>query len=125
MGLEERDVISPAIERMKQKNYRVSGPYPGDTIFSPDKLKSADVILAMYHDQGLAPFKFATFGEGVNVLQAFNLLPDPQTNGGLLISVNENAVEEVMNVLTQNGLIESSIIGKITEQQEKRILVEI
>ena len=67
MGLEERDVIAPAIERMKQKNYRVSGPYPGDTIFSPDKLKSADVILAMYHDQGLAPFKFATFGEGVNV----------------------------------------------------------
>jgi len=67
IGLEERDVISPAIERMKKKNYRVSGPYPGDTIFSPDKLKSADVILAMYHDQGLAPFKFATFGEGVNV----------------------------------------------------------
>ena len=67
MGLEERDVIAPAIEHMKQKNYRVSGPFPGDTIFSPDKLKSADVILAMYHDQGLAPFKFATFGEGVNV----------------------------------------------------------
>ena len=67
MGLEERDVIAPAIERMKQKNYRVSGPYPGDTIFSPENLKNADVILAMYHDQGLAPFKFATFGEGVNV----------------------------------------------------------
>ena len=69
--------------------------------------------------------KHTQFGEGVNVLQAFNLLPDPQTNGGLLISVNENAVEEVMNILTQNGLIESSIIGKITEQQEKRILIEI
>ena len=67
MGLEERDVISPAIERMKKKNYRVAGPFPGDTIFSPDNLKNADVILAMYHDQGLAPFKFATFGEGVNV----------------------------------------------------------
>ena len=63
--------------------------------------------------------KHTQFGEGVNVLQAFNLLPDPQTNGGLLISVNENAVEEVMNVLTQYGLIESSIIGKITELQEK------
>jgi 4-hydroxythreonine-4-phosphate dehydrogenase len=67
MGFEERDVIAPAIERMKKKNYRVSGPFPGDTIFSPDNLKKADVILAMYHDQGLAPFKFATFGEGVNV----------------------------------------------------------
>ena len=67
MGLGERDVIAPAIERMKKKNYRVSGPFPGDTIFSPENLKNADVILAMYHDQGLAPFKFATFGEGVNV----------------------------------------------------------
>ena len=67
MGLEERDVIAPAIECMKKKNYRVSGPFPGDTIFSPENLKKADVILAMYHDQGLAPFKFATFGEGVNV----------------------------------------------------------
>lgn len=67
MGLEERDVIAPAIESMRKKNYRVLGPFPGDTIFNPDNLKNADVILAMYHDQGLAPFKFVTFGEGVNV----------------------------------------------------------
>jgi selenide,water dikinase len=69
--------------------------------------------------------KHTQFGEGVNVLQAFNLLPDPQTNGGLLISVNENAIDEVMNILNQNGLNESSIIGKMIELQEKRILVEI
>jgi selenide,water dikinase len=58
-------------------------------------------------------------------LEAFNLLPDPQTNGGLLITVKENAVDEVMNILTQNGLSESSIIGKMIPQQEKRIVVEI
>ena len=69
--------------------------------------------------------KHTQFGEGVNVLQAFNLLPDPQTNGGLLISVNENAVDEVMNILNQNGLNESTIFGKMIELQEKRILVEI
>lgn len=67
MGREELEIIVPAIESMKKKNLQVSGPYPGDTIFSPANLKKADVILAMYHDQGLAPFKFATFGEGVNV----------------------------------------------------------
>jgi selenide,water dikinase len=69
--------------------------------------------------------KHTQFGAGVNVLEAFNLLPDPQTNGGLLISVKENAVDEVMNILTQNGLSESSIIGKMIPQQEKRIVVEI
>jgi 4-hydroxythreonine-4-phosphate dehydrogenase len=67
MGREEIEIISPAIEGLKKNNLQVFGPYPGDTIFSPANLQKADVILAMYHDQGLAPFKFATFGEGVNV----------------------------------------------------------
>lgn len=84
MGLEEMDVIAPAIERMKQKNYRVSGPFPGDTIFSPDKLKSTDVILAMYHDQGLAPFKFATFGEGVNVTLGLPIIRTSVDHGAAL-----------------------------------------
>jgi 4-hydroxythreonine-4-phosphate dehydrogenase len=64
MGREEIDIIIPAIKLMEQKGYSLVGPLAGDTIFSPNHLQKADVILAMYHDQGLAPFKFATFGEG-------------------------------------------------------------
>lgn len=67
MGHEEIDIIIPALEYLRKNGYQVIGPLPGDTIFSPSNLKKADVILAMSHDQGLAPFKFATFGEGVNV----------------------------------------------------------
>ncbi len=67
LGREEIEVIEPAIKTLKAQGYSLVGPLPGDTIFSPQNLKQADVILAMSHDQGLAPFKFVTFGEGVNV----------------------------------------------------------
>jgi 4-hydroxythreonine-4-phosphate dehydrogenase len=93
MGLEERDVIAPAIERMKKKNYRVSGPFPGDTIFSPDNLKNADVILAMYHDQGLAPFKFATFGEGVNVTLGLPIIRTSVDHGTALGIAGKNMAD--------------------------------
>lgn len=67
LGKEEIEIIEPAIKALQAQGYCLVGPLPGDTIFSPQNLKQADVILAMSHDQGLAPFKFVTFGEGVNV----------------------------------------------------------
>ncbi len=67
LGREEIDVIAPAIEAAKQLGIQVSGPYPGDTMFDAKALDSVDAFIAMYHDQGLAPFKFVSFGGGVNV----------------------------------------------------------
>ncbi len=67
LGREELEVIIPAIEAAKQEGILASGPYPADTLFHADRLPSFDAVLAMYHDQGLAPFKFASFTEGVNV----------------------------------------------------------
>ena len=67
LGQEEVDIIAPAIETAKQQGITVSGPYPGDTMFDAAALEHVDVFIAMYHDQGLAPFKFVTFGGGVNV----------------------------------------------------------
>jgi 4-hydroxythreonine-4-phosphate dehydrogenase len=67
MGKEELDVIEPVVQKMRSLGLKIEGPFAGDTIFSPKNLMAADAILAMYHDQGLAPFKFATFGSGVNV----------------------------------------------------------
>lgn len=43
------------------------GPLPADTLFTPPVLSQGDAVLAMYHDQGLAPLKYATFGKGINV----------------------------------------------------------
>ncbi|WP_438978334.1 4-hydroxythreonine-4-phosphate dehydrogenase PdxA [Polynucleobacter sp.] len=67
LGREEIDVIAPAIEAAKQLGIQVSGPYPGDTMFDAKALNVVDAFIAMYHDQGLAPFKFVSFGGGVNV----------------------------------------------------------
>jgi len=67
-----------------------------------------------------------SFEKGVNVMEAFNLLPDPQTNGGLLFSVNPNALEEVVALLKQNGL-EDFIepIGVFVARKEKTIEVKV
>ncbi len=67
LGSEEIEVISPAIEAAQRGGINVSGPYPGDTMFDSESIAHVDAFIAMYHDQGLAPFKFVTFGNGVNV----------------------------------------------------------
>ena len=64
------------------------------------------------------------FGAGVNVMEAFHLLPDPQTNGGLLIAVNENQLSEVREVLVSNGLAGFiQPIGRLLPKAEKVVQV--
>lgn len=67
MGREEIDVISPAIEGLSKEGICVSGPWPADTIFVKEKLNDYDVVLAMYHDQGLPVLKHQGFGMAVNI----------------------------------------------------------
>jgi len=67
LGSEETTTIEPAIAQAQQTGIRVEGPFPGDTLFDLRLLDRVDAYLAMYHDQGLAPFKFVTFNTGVNV----------------------------------------------------------
>jgi 4-hydroxythreonine-4-phosphate dehydrogenase len=67
LGSEESTAIEPAIAQAQQAGIQVEGPFPGDTLFDFRSLDQVDAYLAMYHDQGLAPFKFVTFNTGVNV----------------------------------------------------------
>ena len=67
LGSEESSFIEPAIAQAQQAGIRVNGPFPGDTLFDFRSLDQVDAYLAMYHDQGLAPFKFVAFNRGVNV----------------------------------------------------------
>nr|WP_194757070.1 4-hydroxythreonine-4-phosphate dehydrogenase PdxA [Aliidiomarina indica] len=68
LGHEEISVISPTLERLrKERGYTLIGPLPADTIFQPKYLQKADVILAMYHDQGLPVLKYKGFGDAVNI----------------------------------------------------------
>ncbi len=67
LGQEEIEFISPAIAAAQGMGINISGPYPGDTMFDPESIDQVDAFIAMYHDQGLAPFKFVSFGNGVNI----------------------------------------------------------
>lgn len=67
LGMEEIEVISPVIEQLRNQGINLSGPWPADTIFVQEKLNEYDVVLAMYHDQGLPVLKHQGFGRAVNV----------------------------------------------------------
>lgn len=66
IGTEEQDFIIAAVQRASSENINVSGPHPADGFFGNRKYNEYDAVLAMYHDQGLIPFKTLSFGAGVN-----------------------------------------------------------
>jgi 4-hydroxythreonine-4-phosphate dehydrogenase len=67
LGREEIEVIAPAIAASRALGIDAGGPFPADTVFVPAFAERHDVIVAMYHDQGLPALKAATFGRGINV----------------------------------------------------------
>lgn len=66
IGKEEEQIISPAIRKLSQEGMLVYGPYPADGFFGSGAWKKFDGVMAMYHDQGLIPFKSLAFHHGVN-----------------------------------------------------------
>lgn len=66
LGKEEQEIIEPAVKSAFEKGYIAMGPYSADGFFGSGAYEKFDAILAMYHDQGLIPFKAMHFGEGVN-----------------------------------------------------------
>jgi 4-hydroxythreonine-4-phosphate dehydrogenase len=67
LGREELEVIQPACDAMRERGMRITGPLSADTAFNPARTGGVDVILAMYHDQGLPVLKYAGFGHAVNI----------------------------------------------------------
>jgi 4-hydroxythreonine-4-phosphate dehydrogenase len=67
LGREEIETIEPAIATAQTQGIWASGPYPADTVFCHKDIASADVVLAMYHDQGLPVLKLSSFGHAVNI----------------------------------------------------------
>ena len=67
LGMEEIEVIQPALEELRNEGLDVVGPLPADTLFTTKNLAKADVAVAMYHDQGLPVLKSQSFGEAANI----------------------------------------------------------
>jgi 4-hydroxythreonine-4-phosphate dehydrogenase len=72
LGREEIEVIQPALNSFSPQN--VKGPFPADTLFTPENANKVDAFLAMYHDQGLSVLKYASFGEAVNITLGLPLI---------------------------------------------------
>ena len=67
LGMEEIEVINPVLESYRTQGIDLSLSLPADTLFTPENLKDADAVLAMYHDQGLPVLKSQGFGEAINI----------------------------------------------------------
>jgi 4-hydroxythreonine-4-phosphate dehydrogenase len=66
LGREEVEIVVPAIERLREEGYDVSGPHPPDIMFHKRRRRNYDAALCMYHDQALIPLKTLHFDEGIN-----------------------------------------------------------
>lgn len=86
IGSEDKDRIAPAVRKLNEEGINVMGPFPADGFFGNGSYKHFDGVLAMYHDQGLAPFKALSFGHGVNYTAGLPIVrtsPDHGTGLGI------------------------------------------
>lgn len=67
LGREEIEVLEPTLGRLRERGWDLVGPLPADTAFLPDRLRGADAVLCMYHDQGLPVLKHLGFAQAVNI----------------------------------------------------------
>ncbi|PTN08310.1 4-hydroxythreonine-4-phosphate dehydrogenase PdxA [Mangrovibacterium marinum] len=81
LGSEEKEIIIPAIEKAKEEGILAIGPYPCDGFFGSGDYAKFDAILAMYHDQGLTPFKVISFERGVNYTAGLPMIRTSPSHG--------------------------------------------
>ena len=81
IGKEDEEIIKPAIKDAKQRDIFCFGPYPADAFFARGQHEKFDAVLAMYHDQGLIPFKSLAMGEGVNYTAGLNAVRTSPDHG--------------------------------------------
>lgn len=81
LGTEEQTLIVPALTQARAENILAFGPYPADGFFGSSAFTKFDAVLAMYHDQGLAPFKALSFGSGVNYTGGLSIIRTSPDHG--------------------------------------------
>jgi 4-hydroxythreonine-4-phosphate dehydrogenase len=94
LGREDIDIIAPAIEYARGEGIDATGPAPADTAFTPRSLMTADVVIAMYHDQGLPVIKHAGFGHAVNVTLGLPIIRTSVDHGTALALAGTGEADE-------------------------------
>lgn len=95
IGNEEQNVIIPAIEEARNANILAFGPYPADGFFANGTYLQFDAVLAMYHDQGLIPFKQIAFESGVNFTAGLNFVRTSPDHGTAYDIAGKNLASEI------------------------------
>lgn len=93
IGNQEQTVIKPLIEQWKQQGHLIFGPYSADGFFAKGSYRNFDAILAMYHDQGLIPFKTLANGEGVNFTAGLPVVRTSPDHGTAFDIAGKNLAE--------------------------------
>lgn len=94
IGMEEIDIITPAIAEASERGIEAEGPFPGDGYFGTRMNSQFDATLAMYHDQGLIPFKTLSFGKGVNFSAGLPIIRTSPDHGTAFSIAGENRADE-------------------------------
>lgn len=94
LGTEEKEVIEPAIDKAKSSNILAFGPYPADGFFGSGKYAKFDAVLAMYHDQGLIPFKTISGETGVNYTAGLPVVRTSPAHGTAYEIAGKNEASE-------------------------------
>jgi 4-hydroxythreonine-4-phosphate dehydrogenase len=94
IGNEEQQIIIPAINKTKDEGMLVYGPYPADGFFGNGTYKNFDAVLAMYHDQGLIPFKTIAFNSGVNFTAGLPIVRTSPDHGTAYDIAGKNVASE-------------------------------
>ncbi|MGP8216297.1 MAG: 4-hydroxythreonine-4-phosphate dehydrogenase PdxA [Bacteroidia bacterium] len=94
LGNEETQIIVPAIQKAVQDNFLVYGPYPADGFFGTMAFRKFDAVLAMYHDQGLIPFKYMAFDTGVNFTAGLPVIRTSPDHGTAYDIAGKNKASE-------------------------------
>lgn len=94
IGNEEEKTIAPAIKTAIQESILAYGPFPADGFFGGMTFKKFDAVLAMYHDQGLIPFKFLAFENGVNFTAGLPIIRTSPDHGTAFDIAGKNKADE-------------------------------
>jgi 4-hydroxythreonine-4-phosphate dehydrogenase len=92
LGYEEIKIIDPVLKELRKENMNLIGPLPADTVFTEKTLRTADAVLAMYHDQALPIVKYLSFGHAVNVTLGLPIIRTSVDHGTALdVAGTQNA----------------------------------
>jgi 4-hydroxythreonine-4-phosphate dehydrogenase len=94
LGSEEQERIAPAVAEVRHKGNLIYGPFPADGFFGALQYKKYDAVLAMYHDQGLIPFKTLAFDDGVNYTAGLSVIRTSPDHGTAYNIAGRNQANE-------------------------------